>query len=43
MTFIPQLGPLNAVGRHMLGLFHADMHLAQPRKIMRQMREQGDA
>ncbi len=42
-TRIPQFGPMNATGRYMLGLFHADMHLAQLREIMRQMREQGRA
>ena len=42
-TLIPQFGPMNAVGRYMLGLFHANMHLAQLREIMRQMREQGKA
>lgn len=43
MTLVPQLGPLNAIGRYMLGLFHADMHLAQLREIMGQIREQGKA
>jgi hypothetical protein len=43
MDFIPQFGPMNAVGRYMLGLFHASMHLDQLREIMRQMREQGKA
>ena len=42
-TLIPQFGPMNAVGRYMLGLFHANMHLDQLREIMRQMREQGQA
>lgn len=42
-TLIPHFGPMNAVGRYMLGLFHADMHLDQLREIMRQMREQRKA
>lgn len=39
ITLIPQFGPMNAIGRHTLGLFHADMHLGQLREIMRQMRD----
>ena len=37
VTLIPQFGPMNAIGRHLMGLFHAEMHLAQLREIMRQM------
>jgi uncharacterized damage-inducible protein DinB len=37
ITLIPQLGPMNAIGRHLLGLFHANMHLDQLREIMRQL------
>ena len=36
LTFIPQLGPMNAIGRYVLGLFHAQSHLEQLREIMRQ-------
>ncbi|HEY8600098.1 MAG TPA: DinB family protein [Thermomicrobiales bacterium] len=43
MTFIPRFGPMNAISRYMLGIFHADMHLDQLREIMRRMREQGKA
>lgn len=35
-TPIPQLGPMNAVTRFMLGLLHDDGHLDQLREIMRQ-------
>ncbi len=38
-TLIPRFGPLNAVGRYALGLFHADAHLEQLREIMRQAGE----
>jgi hypothetical protein len=37
VNFIPQFGPMNAIGRHLLGLMHAEMHLEQLREIMRQM------
>ncbi len=36
-THIPQLGPLNAIGRYVLGIFHAQSHLEQLREIMRQV------
>jgi hypothetical protein len=36
LTPIPQLGPMNAIGRYVLGLFHAQSHLEQLREIMRQ-------
>lgn len=42
-TAIPRLGPLNAVGRYTLGLFHGDSHLGQLREIMRQAKEAGAA
>jgi len=35
-TPVPRFGPLNAVGRHLLGLAHAHGHLAQLREIRRQ-------
>ena len=37
VDFIPQLGPMNAIGRHLLGFMHAEMHLGQLREIMRQL------
>ncbi len=40
-TPIPRFGPLNAVGRYALGLFHGDAHLGQLREIMRQAQEAG--
>ncbi len=36
MAMIPQLGPLDAIGRYVLGLFDATIHLEQLREIMRQ-------
>lgn len=36
VTPIPQFGPMNAVTRYMLGLFHEQSHLEQLREIMRQ-------
>ncbi len=40
LTYIPfpQAGPINAVGRLIFGLLHADSHLEQLREIMRQAR-----
>jgi hypothetical protein len=35
-TFIPQLGPMNAIGRYVMGLMHSYMHPEQLREIMRQ-------
>jgi hypothetical protein len=35
-ALIPQLGPMNPIGRYVLGLFHAQSHLEQLREIMRQ-------
>lgn len=37
VNFIPQFGPMDAIGRHLLGLLHAEMHLEQLREIMRQL------
>jgi len=36
---IPEIGPLNAVGIAMSGLFHGPMHLDQMREILRQAKE----
>lgn len=36
VTPVPVFGPLNAVARYMLGLFHEESHLEQLREIMRQ-------
>ncbi len=33
---VPAIGPLNAVGRTILGVFHADSHLEQLREIRKQ-------
>ncbi len=41
VTLVPRFGPLNAIGRYALGLFHADAHLEQLREIMRQAGEAG--
>lgn len=38
VTRIERLGPLNATGQHLLGLFHGDSHLDQLREILRQSR-----
>ncbi len=38
-TPFPQAGPLNAIARFMLGLYHEASHLEQMREIMRQGRE----
>jgi len=38
-TAIPRLGPLNAISRFTLGLFHDNDHLEQLREIVRQARE----
>jgi hypothetical protein len=38
VTPIPRFGPMNAVARFLLGLFHEDSHLEQLREIMRQAR-----
>ena len=38
-TPYPRLGPLNAVGRFIMGLYHDTDHLDQLREIMRQGRE----
>ena len=35
----PQIGPLNAISRFIMGLYHDDSHLEQLREIMRQARE----
>lgn len=35
-TPVPRFGPLNAVGRHLLGVAHAHAHLDQLREIRRQ-------
>jgi len=35
-TLIPQLGPMNPIGRYILGLMHAQMHPEQLREIIRQ-------
>ena len=35
----PQIGPLNAIARFIMGLYHDDAHLEQLREIMRQGRE----
>jgi hypothetical protein len=35
----PQIGPLNAILRFIMGLSHDDSHLEQLREIMRQGRE----
>jgi|SRR6185312_5462084 len=35
---IPFLGPLNAIGAYMLGIFHGQMHLDQIREIVSQVR-----
>jgi hypothetical protein len=32
----PQIGPINAVARFIMGLFHDDAHLDQLRDIMKQ-------
>lgn len=37
-TLIPQLGPLNATGRFLLGLMHEEGHLPQLAEIARQAR-----
>lgn len=37
-TPIPRFGPMNAIARFLLGLFHEDSHLEQLREIMRQAR-----
>lgn len=36
---IPEIGPLNAIGIAMSGLFHGPMHLDQLREILRQAKE----
>ncbi len=38
IVLVEQFGPLNAVGRYLLGLMHEDGHLAQIAEIMRQAR-----
>lgn len=38
VTPVPRFGPMNAVARYMLGLFHEETHLEQLREIMRQAR-----
>ncbi len=38
-TAIPRLGPLNAISRFILGLFHDNDHIEQLREIMRQASE----
>jgi len=38
-TPYPQIGPLNAVGRFIMGLFHDAAHIEQLEEIMRQARE----
>jgi hypothetical protein len=35
---VERFGPLNAVGRYLLGLMHEDGHLGQIAEIMRQAR-----
>lgn len=41
VTRIQRLGPLNAVGQHLLGALHGDGHLAQLREIVRQAKGAG--
>jgi hypothetical protein len=36
--YLPRFGPLNAIGRFLIGLMHDDAHLGQMREIMRQAR-----
>ncbi len=38
VVLVPRFGPLNAVGRYVLGLMHEDGHLAQLAEIVRQAR-----
>lgn len=33
---IPRFGPMNAIGIHMLGIFHGESQIQQLREIMRQ-------
>ncbi|SRR5579875_304850 len=37
---IPEIGPLNAIGIGMSGIFHGPMHLDQLREILRQAKEE---
>lgn len=37
-TALTRLGPMNAVARYLLGIFHADGHIAQLQEAMRQAR-----
>ena len=36
VTVIPRYGPLNAIGRFVLGLSHANGHIGQVREALRQ-------
>lgn len=36
---IPRFGPMNAIGIHMLGIFHGESHIQQLHEIMRQSKE----
>ena len=38
MTQVPRFGPMDAVGRHLLGIVHAAVHLPHLRAILRQAR-----
>ena len=38
MVQVPRFGPMDAVGRHVLGIVHAAVHLAHIRDILRQAR-----
>lgn len=38
MVQVPRFGPMDAVGRHLLGIVHASAHLPQIREILRQAR-----